>query len=414
VLLEACSQLGGTTGIAVGSFTAAGTKYQRAAGIDDDPAWHEADIAKFAPQHEPKNNAALRGLLAREAAGTQEWLASLGVEFHGPKPEPPNRVPRMHNVVPNGSAYVAALYRQAIAQKTEIRIGHRATRLHRQPGGSVVGVAIEGSNIRALRGVILAAGDYSNGLAVKSDYLAQEVASIEGVNPNSNGDGHRMARDVGAALVNMELVYGPEIRFAAPWQHPERSLFQKGAILVNSEGRRFADENDCPELAIPRQPGKIAYILLDRNLAKIFSAWPNFISTAPQIAYAYMKDYARLRPDVYAESRDLAGLARRIGAEPSVLADTVAQYNRSAQGPALESAPFYLLGPVKSWIVTTEGGVAINDRMEALDDEGRVIPGLYAAGSNGMGGVVLWGHGLHIAWAMTSGRIAGRNAASRR
>lgn len=63
--------------------------------------------------------------------------------------------------------------------------------------------------------------------------------------------------------------------------------------------------------------------------------------------------------------------------------------------------------------MTTEGGVAINDRMEALDEAGRVIPGLYAAGSNGMGGVVLWGHGLHIAWAMTSGRIAGRNAASR-
>jgi len=127
-----------------------------------------------------------------------------------------------------------------------------------------------------------------------------------------------------------------------------------------------------------------------------------------------MKDYARLRPDVYTESKDLSGIARRIGAEASVLADTVAQYNRSAKGPPLESAPFYLLGPVKSWIVTTEGGVAINDRMEALDDEGRVIPGLYAAGSNVMGGVVLWGHGLHIAWAMTSGRIAGRHAPSMR
>ena len=29
----------------------------------------------------------------------------------------------------------------------------------------------------------------------------------------------------------------------------------------------------------------------------------------------------------------------------------------------------------------------------------------------GMGGMIIWGHGLHIAWAMTSGRIAGRNAA---
>ena len=42
---------------------------------------------------------------------------------------------------------------------------------------------------------------------------------------------------------------------------------------------------------------------------------------------------------------------------------------------------------------------------------GAPIPGLYAVGSNGMGGIVIWGHELHIAWALTSGRIAGQNAA---
>jgi hypothetical protein len=78
---------------------------------------------------------------------------------------------------------------------------------------------------------------------------------------------------------------------------------------------------------------------------------------------------------------------------------------------ALDLAKERALGPVKSWIVTTEGGVRINERMEALDARGAVIPGLYAAGSNGMGGIVVWGHGLHIAWALTSGRLAGRNAA---
>jgi predicted oxidoreductase len=34
--------------------------------------------------------------------------------------------------------------------------------------------------------------------------------------------------------------------------------------------------------------------------------------------------------------------------------------------------------------------------------------GLYAAGSNGQGGLLLKGHGLHLGWAFTSGRIAGR------
>ena len=62
--------------------------------------------------------------------------------------------------------------------------------------------------------------------------------------------------------------------------------------------------------------------------------------------------------------------------------------------------------------MTTEGGVSVDERMQALDAEGKVVPGLYAAGSNGMGGLILWSHGLHIAWALTSGRQAGRHASA--
>ena len=39
------------------------------------------------------------------------------------------------------------------------------------------------------------------------------------------------------------------------------------------------------------------------------------------------------------------------------------------------------------------------------------IPGLYAAGSTGQGGLLLKGHGHHLGWAFASGRRAGRNAA---
>jgi succinate dehydrogenase/fumarate reductase flavoprotein subunit len=358
----------------------------------------------------------------------------------------------MHNLVPNAKAYIATLQRRALEQEAQVWVRHRVAGLYRNDGGPVVGVWVERSDgtplrVRARRGVVLAAGDYSNGAALKAECLPGEVAAVEGVNPSATGDGHRMAREIGAALLNMEIVYGPEIRFVPPprkpfaqllpanpllarllgrgmdllpkkllnriiqgllvtWQHPERLLFEKGAILVNSAGLRFTDEKRSPELAIPRQPGKIAYILLDRKLAEIFSAWPNFISTAPQIAYAYLKDYARLRPDVYSEAASPGALARKIGVDPAALQATVAGSNFDA--------PFYALGPVKSWIVTTEGGVRINQNMEALDEAGGVIPGLYAVGSNGLGGMVLFGHGLHIAWAMTSGRLAGRNAAQRR
>ena len=50
--------------------------------------------------------------------------------------------------------------------------------------------------------------------------------------------------------------------------------------------------------------------------------------------------------------------------------------------------------------------------MEVLTTAGEPIPGLYAAGSCGQGGVLLAGHGHHLAWAFTSGRIAGVSAAA--
>jgi hypothetical protein len=36
-----------------------------------------------------------------------------------------------------------------------------------------------------------------------------------------------------------------------------------------------------------------------------------------------------------------------------------------------------------------------------------LLDGLYAVGQVGLVGQILWGHGLHIAWAMTSGRLVG-------
>jgi fumarate reductase flavoprotein subunit len=462
-LLEKCARLGGTTGIAVGSFTAAGTSLQRAAQIQDDSDSHSEDMGKFAGHRDASNNHALRSLLARNAADTLEWLIGLGVSFHGPYPEPPNRQPRRHNVVPNGKACIAVLQNKILRLGCEVLVKHRAERLFREPGGAVIGLeAIHGGvslRVRSRNGVVLAAGDYSSGDDIRSRFLPPDIAAVEGVNPNSTGDGHRLAESVGAGLVNMQLVYGPEIRFVPPprppfvqllpgnprlakilgraidllpkavlhrvirsllvtWQHPETSLFAKGAVLINRDGQRFTDECAEPELAVWRQPGKLAYCVLDAKLMESFSRWPNPISTAPGIAYAYIQDYKRLRPDIYTEAPTLSELARQIDVSPAALETSIGDYNRAAQGdvadvcgrrcfgPPLTTAPFCALGPAKSWLVTTEGGVRINQNMQALDAEDRVIPGLYAAGSNGMGGIVAWGHGLHLAWAFTSGRIA--------
>jgi fumarate reductase flavoprotein subunit len=467
ILLEKQPSLGGTTGLAVGSFTAGGTEIQRRAGIADDAAAHALDAGKFPPAElEARNNASLRAFFLERAAETLEWLAGLGLAFNGPNHEPPNRVPRMHNVVPNGRAYVAALHARFLALGGVVLCRARVEQLVRE-GARVVGVdaAVGGERRRFLarRGVVVAAGDYAADSERIGRYHRDAYRAVEAVNPHATGEGHSLIEQAGGRLVNMDIVYGPELRIPprarrlfchllpkgrwaaaigaqalarAPqalreavlrrlevsWLHPENALFEDGALLINDSGERFCDETRIPdrELAVAHEAGCSAYILLDGRLAERYRRWPHFVSTAPGIGYAYVQDYLRRRSDVAVEASTLEELAARRGLPAEVLARTVRMVNRTWQAGAADpfgrrarDQPLYgerwvLLGPVRAYFTTTEGGAAIDTCCRVLDEQGRPIEGLFAVGQTGLGGQVLWGHGLHIAWAMTSGRLVGR------
>ena len=422
LLLEKERELGGTTALAVGSFTACGTSLQLAAGIDDALEAHAEDAAKFAPPGiEARNNEPLRRFFLSRAAATFEWLRELGLEFTGPRAEPPNRVSRMHNVPAGGVAYIEPLEREVLRRGGEIRRDARVVELCLRER-RVVGVRFEERGalrqVEARRGVVLAAGDYTASRELIRRHKGEEFAAVEGVNPRASGDGQRLAARAGARLLNMDVAFGPELRFVAgdsrTWLHPESSLFESGAVLVNRRGERFTDERQggARELDATRQGGGECYLLLDGRLARLFSAWPRFVSTAPGIGYAYVEDYLATRPDIAVRAAGLDDLARRRHLDPERLAAAVEDVNRERRGggvdvPPLEEAPWVLLGPAKAYFTTTEGGAAVNERLQVLDGDGHAIAGLHAAGQNGLGGMVLWGHGLHIAWALTSGRLAG-------
>jgi fumarate reductase flavoprotein subunit len=298
---------------------------------------------------------------------------------------------------------------------------------------------LDGQRFVARGGVVLAAGDFTSGADLKARFMGEQEAQVDGVNLTATGDGQKMAEALGARIVNGDLALGPELRFIAPvketlarrlppWRAlatamawsleylpaavlrpfvmqflttalaPSPALFEAGALLVNRKGERFGDERDRPAWRVPGQPGKLAYIVIDGALAQRFSAWPDFISTAPGVAYAYLPDYRRNRPDVYTEAPTLEALARRLGM-PAIEAE-------------LSRPPFIALGPVRSVFVHAEGGLAVDEQHRVLRADERPIPGLYAAGSTGQGGLLLKGHGHHLAWAFVSGRRAGRFAAS--
>ena len=183
----------------------------------------------------------------------------------------------MHNVVPNAKAYIATLQSRLLRLGGRIECDCPVSELDVRNGrvsGVVARLKGRSTVFQATRGVVLAAGDYANSPQMIGQYKGSQFTAIEGINPYATGDGHRLAEQAGAALVNMAITYGPELRFIPPprkpftqllpgsgpvarimgrmlplvprldhqpmvkrllvtWQHPENALFEEGAVLVN-------------------------------------------------------------------------------------------------------------------------------------------------------------------------------------
>ena len=458
ILLEKNSETGGSTSWSVGSITATGTPHQRKAGIVDSTDAHFEDMEKHAGDLAPRDNLALRRMLVDNTSDMIDWLMKLGVVFVGPEEEPPHRVARMHNVVPNSRSFAYHLTKHCRALGVDIRL-NTATQRILLDGNRAVGVEAtltDGSThtFLARHGVVLASGDYSAAPDLKAQLANADVALVDAVNETATGDGHRMAISLGASVVNGDIVRGPIMRFIAPtrpnilqklppttwiakiiaWSatvlpqwilrpflmsflttavSPSMDLYKQGSVLINKKGERFTDELAKPNRDMAKQPERIGWVLFDQTTAQKFSAWPYYISTAPGVAYAYLDDYRRNRPDIFHKANTIAELAQSMGVPAESLTQTLNDYNSNERGnrPAIEQGPYYALGPIKSYVVFTDGGLKVTDRLEVVRTDGSLIEGLYAAGSAGQGGLLLEGHGHHLGWAFISGRIAGRYAA---
>ncbi|MFM9990698.1 MAG: FAD-dependent oxidoreductase [Burkholderiaceae bacterium] len=451
ILLEKNPELGGSTAWSIGSVTAINTPHQRRAGITDSADEHFEDLGLLAGKMVDRDNLALRRVLVNNTNETFTWLMSLGIVFLGPMPEPPNRYPRMHNIVPNSRAFPYHLGRHCRKLGVDIQLGMAARHLIEEDG-RVIGVEVENSTgevqkIFANRAVILATGDFSGGAVLKRRFGSELAALTDAVNLTNTGDGHAMAMKLGAIVVNGDIIRGPVIRFVPPthqnlvqklppntlvghavrWSMnvlpdwllrpfvmsfittalgPEPLLYEEGAIIVNSKGERFTNELATPAMDLPHQPDGIGYIILDARIAKKFTAYPYFLCTAPGTAYAYLPDFRRNRRDIYVEAPDLESLATALHMPISSLKRTVQE-----SGKPLNKAPYVALGPIRSYVTLTDGGLKVTTDLQVLGHDDRPIPGLYAAGATGQGGLLLYGHGHHLMWSFVSGRIAGLNAA---
>jgi succinate dehydrogenase/fumarate reductase flavoprotein subunit len=467
ILLEKHTQLGGSTAWSVGSVTATQTPHQRKAGIVDNPQDHLEDLKLFsaALKLEHRDNFELGRLLCDHSPAMFDWLLTTGLEFVGPYPEPPHRRPRMHNVLPNSRAFPYLLGRHCRSQGVDIRVSTTVQRLIIDNGRArgVVAREPDGScrEYIARKGVVLAAGDYSGGRELKARFSSELIANVDAVNVTNTGDGIRMGLENGGTVINGDYIRGPILRFVPPMQvtleqrlppwpaitkllhwgfdhlpkrisrpvllnylttalAPEKSLYEQGAILVDRDGLRFGDERGQPARSAALRPDGLAWMIFDSTVADKYQQWPNYISTAPSVGYAYLEDYRRTRKDIFHCAQTVGELADSMKLPRATFEKTLADYNAGtaaadspARGdrPAIVKPPFYALGPAKAYIIFTNGGLKVTMNLQVAGKNDQPIPGLYAAGANGQSGMLLEGHGHHLGWAFVSGRIAGKNAA---
>lgn len=421
VLLEKTSALGGALLYTGGTVSGAGTKIQQAQGIEDSPKLHFLDSIV---EGDFKVNPELLMLYCNLAGPTIDWLVEeLGVEITEAVFAPEHTlysVPRTYKpAMIDGKAAVLVGLLQKIEEYDNLTIftETEAVKLiqdeltHRVIG--VMAVDRDGrlTNYYAQHGVVLATGGFGNNPAMLQRYAegAENWFMISA--PGATGDGHRMAREVGGALTNMEYVptynYGFELANGQPSLVYVRSeLF--GGLYINRDGQRFVNELASQkerERALREQPNSIMFEVFDEAI--------RLANNRPRIN-------ALCESGEIVSANTLEELAVKIGLDPKTFVNTITTYNgyvekgedldfgKTPLEVKLENPPFYA-AKLRPLGLLTLGGVEVDLRTRVLDTDGNVIDGLFAAGEL-MGGV----HGTHISSGngitapLAFGRLAGQ------
>lgn len=411
VLVEKMLMLGGNTNYATAGINAANTKLQKKLGIEDNAELFYKDTMKGGKN---VNNPELVKKLTADSANIIDWLTERGADLSEVVFTGGQSAKRTHR--PTGGQAVGPVIVDALAETAEkdgidVRTESEVTKLIKT-GDKVTGVEVkhkgETYNITA-KAVVMATG----GFGANAKMVAEYKPSLEGFgstnSPAITGDGIKMVKAVGGDLVDMT-----EIQTHPTVVHKKTAMITEavrgeGAILVNREGKRFVSEletRDVVSKAELEQTGKSAFLVFDQEVREKLGAINGYV-----------------RKGFTVEGATVEELAGKIGVDPKGLVETMAKYNgyvkagedkdfgKTALPRELVKAPFYAI-EVSPAVHHTMGGVRINTNAEVLTTDGKVIPGLFAAGeiTGGVHGANRIG-GNAVTDITVYGKTAGENAA---
>lgn len=426
LVLEKMPRVGGNTIISGASYNAVDPKRQKAQGIEDSIDKHFTQTYEGGDK---AGNTDLIRILVENAYPTIEWLEGMGMEFNDEIHTVLGGLwPRAHSPVkPLGTGFIETFmnYIEENSDEMEVLVNTEATDLIMEDG-KVIGVKAKGENgqevvAKANNGVIIASGGFGANPEMRDEHnkIWPTLTKLKTTNhPGATGDGITMAEAVGANLVGMEHIQ------LLPMGDPKTGSLSgnieqgvENRIFINKEGNRFVDEGarrDVMTKALFEQEDTLMWVVLDKHsypTGDIKNHFNESINELVEQGRAYKAD-------------TLEDLAKQIDVDPQNLVKAVEKFNKAVEsgGPdefgrtlfadKIDTPPYYAGARVPT-VHHTMGGIQINTEAQAVDQDGNIIPGLYAAGevTGGIHGTNRLG-GNALADINVFGRIAGENAAN--
>ena len=413
IVLEKQGIIGGNTNYATGGLNAAETSVQQKLGIIDSKKSHFDDTMSGGHF---LNDSSLVATLVNKAAEAVDWLISLGADMSNVGQLAGSSQKRTHR--PDGGAaigpHLMSVLNKAIqAENISIRTRNTVTALTEQDG-KVTGVKVSTSkgnySIQA-KSVILATGGFGANLSLVGQYRPELKEFPTSNHHGATGDAFQWVSPLQVPLVHMDQIQVHPTGEAGSHLLITEAVRGNGAILVNRNGVRFANEmwtRDKLSDAILQQTGKKAFLVFDQSVRESLAAIENYAQQGLLTSAdtpAELAETLQLPVFAFVETMEKYSLYQTTGEDKDF------QRKAEEMPRPLTEAPYYAI-EVEPVIHHTMGGIKINARAEVVNQNGKAIPGLYAAGevTGGVhGGNRLGGNA--VADIIVFGQIAGTFAA---
>jgi fumarate reductase flavoprotein subunit len=372
---------GNNTSMSTAMIPGAGSRYQRAAGIEDSPELFLADIA--AKSH-GEADGRVATTLAHVGAELVEWLADhVGVPIELPTDftYPGHSVQRVHTVPGrHGSTLLRALADAVTAsERIDLLTPARLVDVRLRADGRVAVIEHpDGRREEISAGAVLLA---TNGYGADPDLVRTHLPEIAGAtyhgSAHSRGDALRIGVALGAATGCLDSYQGhaglsPSAQTLVTW-----ATVMHGAVVVDRDGHRFGDETcGYSEYAalLAARPGGRGWVVLDERIDAL---------CRPFTDYRDVVGSGAVRRGATVEE-----LAGRIGVPAAALEAELTGPERVGRTPAL--TPPYLAIEIVPALFHTQGGLLVDGDAQVLDAAGEPLGGIYASGGAAVG---MSGHG---------------------